>query len=57
MPVALAAFCLAGLLALAAGLARGYLRNRFPTATSAARTLNLPLLGVIEDNAAPRSAA
>lgn len=57
MPVALAAVFLAGLAALAAGLARGYLRNRFPTATSAARTLNLPLLGVTEDDVSPRSAA
>ena len=56
MPIALAALCLAGLAALAAGLARGYLRNRFPTAGSAARTLNLPLLGVTLDSApAPQS--
>lgn len=54
MPIALAALCLAGLAALAAGLARGYLRNRFPTATSAARTLNLPLLGVTLDEATAR---
>lgn len=54
MPIALAALLLAGLSALAAGLARGYLRNRFPTAASAARTLNVPLLGVTLNEARAR---
>ncbi len=54
LPIFLAACFLAGVAALAAGLVRGYLRNRFPTATSAARTLDLPLLGVTLEGQAYR---
>lgn len=57
LPIFIAACMLAGLAALAAGLIRGYLRNRFPTATSAARSLDLPLLGVtLEGQSAGRAA-
>lgn len=51
IPVALLSIFLAGVLAMAVGLARGYMRNRFPTAMSAARSLDLPLLGATLDGA------
>ncbi len=46
MPIALVTLMLAGIAALAVGLARGLMRQNFPTPTSAARTLGLPVLAV-----------
>ena len=46
MPIALITLMLAGIAALAAGLGRGLTRRNFPTPTSAARTLGLPVLAV-----------
>jgi uncharacterized protein involved in exopolysaccharide biosynthesis len=48
-PVFLAALFLAGVAALTAGLVRGFLRNRFPTPGSAARTLDTPVLAVMTE--------
>jgi uncharacterized protein involved in exopolysaccharide biosynthesis len=56
-PLFLASCMLAGMAGLAAGLIRGYLRNRFPTATSAARSLDLPLLGVTLEGQTQRGPA
>ena len=44
-PVAILAFLFAGFTALCAGLARMFLRPGIPTARSASRTLDLPVLG------------
>lgn len=45
-PIAIVTVLLAGAAALTAALVRGLLRRRFPTASSVARTLETPLLGV-----------
>jgi uncharacterized protein involved in exopolysaccharide biosynthesis len=47
LPIALITLALASLAALAAGLLRGLSRRAFPTAASAGRTLDAPVLGVI----------
>lgn len=59
MPIMIAATLLAGLLALTAGLGRALLRAGFPTASSLARTLNVPVVGVIpkSSRAAPAAAS
>lgn len=47
MPIALVTILLAGLLSVAAGLSRAFMRKSFPTPSSAARTLDTPVLGVV----------
>ena len=47
MPIALVTIVIAGLAAVAAGLARGLLRQGFPTPAAAARTLDAPVLAVV----------
>jgi uncharacterized protein involved in exopolysaccharide biosynthesis len=48
LPIAVVTVLLAALLAIAAGLARGYLRRGFPTPSSAGRTLDTPVLAVMQ---------
>lgn len=55
-PIALAGLLLAGVIALAAGLARGLMRRNFPTPQSAARTLGAPVLAVTPAAKAPAKA-
>lgn len=46
-PIMLVTILIAGVVALAAGLSRGLLRRSFPTPSSAARTLDAPVLAVM----------
>jgi uncharacterized protein involved in exopolysaccharide biosynthesis len=57
VPIFLASALLAGLTAFAAALGRGLLRPGFPTAGSVARTLDLPVIGVIPKTPAARRVA
>ena len=52
LPIALVTLMLAAIAALAAGLMRGFLRRAFPTPSSAARTLDTPVLAVAPNFAA-----
>jgi polysaccharide biosynthesis protein PslE len=47
LPIAVVTVLIAGLAGVAAGLVRGYLRQGFPTPSSAARTLGAPVLAVM----------
>jgi len=46
-PIMLVTLLIAGVIAVAAGLSRGLMRRSFPTPSSAARTLDAPVLAVI----------
>ena len=52
-PIMIVTLIIAGIIALAAGLSRGLMRRGFPTPTSAARTLNSPVLAVMPQPAKP----
>jgi len=46
-PIMIVTVLIAGIVAIAAGLSRGLMRRAFPTPSSAARTLNTPVLAVM----------
>jgi hypothetical protein len=46
-PIALASVLIALIVGIAAGLSRGLMRRSFPTPSSAARTLDAPVLAVL----------
>jgi polysaccharide biosynthesis protein PslE len=46
-PIMIATLLIAGIVAIAAGLSRGLLRRSFPTPSSAARALHMPVLAVM----------
>jgi uncharacterized protein involved in exopolysaccharide biosynthesis len=56
-PIMIVTLLIAGIIAIAAGLSRALLRRSFPTPTSAARTLDTPVLAVMPRPAKPMKAA
>lgn len=55
-PIMIVTVLIAGIVAIAAGLSRGLMRRAFPTPSSAARTLNTPVLAVMPRTAPPKAA-
>ncbi|MGD9979318.1 MAG: GumC family protein [Hyphomonadaceae bacterium] len=55
-PIMIVTLLIAGIVALAAGLSRGLMRRSFPTPSSAARALDMPVLAVSPRQAPPKAA-
>jgi len=53
-PIMIVTLLLAGIISIAAGLSRGLLRRSFPTPSSAARALEVPVLAVVPRAGPPR---
>jgi len=55
-PIMIVTILIAGIVALAAGLSRGLMRRSFPTPSSAARALDMPVLAVMPRRRHPKQA-